>query len=104
VTAESVEIVGSTVSLQQCVIKGGKTGLRVRNSTVTGTALTVEADLALEVSRSTLDLAGARLKGRQAAVRSADQSTILFSVSQSESPIARVYLHGMWLVTPQNPL
>jgi len=104
VTAESVEIVGSTVSLQQCVIKGKKTGLRVQDSTITATALTVEADLAMEVSRSTLDLAGARLKGRQAAVRCADQSTILFSVSQSVSPIARVYLHGMWLVTPQNPL
>jgi pimeloyl-ACP methyl ester carboxylesterase len=104
VTAESLEIRDSTVLLQQCLIQGQKTGIQVRNSTVTGTAVTVEADLALDVSRSSLDLAGARLKGRKMSVKCDDKSTILFSASQSESPLNRVYLHGKWPDGPGNTL
>jgi pimeloyl-ACP methyl ester carboxylesterase len=104
VSAESIEIVGSTVSLQNCRIAGQETGMLVKDSTVTGTALTVEADLALEVSRSSLDLAGALLKGRKAAVRCGDESTILFSASRSVSPLSSYYLHGKMTVTSQNLL
>lgn len=103
VSAESIGIIGSTVTLQNCSIIGQKTGMLVRDSTVTGTDLAVEADLALKVSRSSLDLAGARLKGRQAAIRCEDESTILFSVSQARSPLSNCYLHGKLVLSPQNP-
>lgn len=104
VSAESIEIVGSTATLQNCRITGHKIGILVQDSTVVGTDLTVEADVALKVSHSMLDLAGARLKGRQAAIRCEDESTILFSVSQARSPLASSYLHGKVILSPQNPL
>ncbi len=104
VSAQSLEIVGSTASLQNCRITGRKIGMLVQDSTVVGTDLTVEADVALKVSHSILDLAGARLKGRQAAIRCEDESTILFSVSQARSPLVNSYLHGKMILSPQTPL
>lgn len=104
VAAESVEIIRSTVFIEKTVIKGKKFGLIVRDSTVTGTSLTVEADHALETSQSSFDLAGTLLIGRKTAIRSEDSDNFIFSVSQVKSPISTQYMHGMFKVIAQTPL
>lgn len=99
--AESVEISDSSAIIENTSITGPGTGLSVRNSRVTATALAIDADNALVASNSTLDLAGASLKGRTSALSTPDKAIILFSASQVQSPKNHYFLHGSITFTPQ---
>ncbi|BCR03175.1 hypothetical protein DESUT3_02440 [Desulfuromonas versatilis] len=104
VSAASLEIVNSTVSLEDCRILGQERGMTAVNSKITATALTVEAQQALDCANSTLDLAGARLKGTETAVKSRSKTTILFSASQVQSGSRQFHPHGKYTLGPQDPL
>lgn len=101
IRAESVEISDSSAIIENASIIGPGTGLSVRNSRVTATALAIDADSALVASNSTLDLAGANLKGRTSALSTPDKAIILFSASQVQSPKNHYFLHGSITFTPQ---
>jgi pimeloyl-ACP methyl ester carboxylesterase len=104
VTAEQIEITGSTVQMDDCRVRGGDEGIVLKDSTLVATGLRVEAGDAIVTSGSRLDLAGVELVGERTAVRAKDASEVLFSVSRVQSPHTRGFLHGMKDVTPQAPL
>jgi len=104
VTTGQLDVSGSEVVIETSQIIGHDVALNLHNARVTGTASYIEADIAISASKSRLDLAGVKLKGRKAAVRCDDRSSLLFSVSRVESPYTSGYLHGSRDVTPENPL
>ena len=104
VTATSVSASDSAVTLENSVIKGGKTGLKLVRSQVTATNLTIRADTATLTSMSRLDLAGVELDGEKAAVTTPDNSLLLFSLGRIKSPYRDEHIHGIRNVTPDNPL
>jgi pimeloyl-ACP methyl ester carboxylesterase len=104
VTAEEIVITDSSVIIDDSSIHGKEVALQVENSDVVATNVRIAADTAIVSSRSHLDLAGARLEGRKAAVTSVDRSILLFSISRSESPYYSGPLHGTCRVTREKPL
>ena len=76
----------------------------MESSDIIATNVLIEADTAIVSSHNRLDLAGARLEGRKAAVTSEDRSILLFPISRSESPYYSRPLHGTCRVTKGKPL
>ena len=97
VYANGVTIRGSRVTIEQGVIQGEGTVLRVVDSVVLASGLWVEGDTALAVTSSRLDLAGVELIGRETAVQADETSTLLFSVSQLTSSRGRKLIHGNFI-------
>lgn len=104
VTARSVEIVDSLVEIQNSVIEGSGVALHVVGSRVLGTSLHLRGEVALHANRSQLDLAAARLSGTRASVRSGSEATIVFSISELDSPLGTREIHSVVKVTPYRPL
>ena len=68
----------------------------------------IDSDVAVLTSNSSEDLAGVKLTGnttasREAALKSEDKSTIIFSVSKIKSPFTDGYKHEIKTVTGINP-
>jgi hypothetical protein len=78
--------------------------LKTDESEITATNVTFEGNVAIQTSRSRLDLAGVKLVGKTAAVSAKKNSTLIFSVSRVESPFTSGYLHGSRNVTAEHPL
>lgn len=114
VRAESVYIVGSSVAIEDSQIVSDSLALHVSQSQVTITSTIVEADVALAIYDSRVDLAGVTLTGKTSAVTaiSEDQTSttprdpeiVLFSISSVSSPHTSGKLHGVYLVSPKSPL
>ncbi|MFH7319079.1 alpha/beta fold hydrolase [Desulfurivibrio sp. D14AmB] len=96
--ANGVTIRGSRVTIEQGVIRGEGTVLRIVDSVVVASGLRVEGDTALAVTASRLDLAGVELIGRETAVQADETSSLLFSVSQLTSSRGRKLIHGNFVV------
>jgi hypothetical protein len=103
-TAEHVNIINSSVDIQNSRIQGAAVGLFVRSSTVTMTGVKIEGSVAIRTSESRLDLAGVQLVGSRSAVSTQDHSNVLFSICLAQSPNTRSYLHGAWELTPDTSL
>ncbi len=99
VTAERITAVSSDVVMENTRIYGTEAGLSAKRSEITATDIAIEADTAIEASHSHLDLAGAVLSGRKAAVATDSRSVFLFSISHSDSPCYSGPLHGIRKVT-----
>ena len=104
ITAESLTITGSEVTIETSHIEGNKVAIKLNHSTLTATAVSMVADIAILTSGSRMDLAGVNIVGRKAAVQANDNSTIIFSVSHVESPHTSGNIHGLRRVTPDSPL
>ena len=104
VTAESITITGSEVTIEKSNIKGKYVGLKINQSSMTATSVSIIADIAILASDSRLDLAGVNIVGRKAAVQATENMTIIFSVSNIESPYNSGNIHGFREVNPSNPM
>lgn len=83
----------SRLSLSDTDIIGSEVGLQAYNSDITITNGVISGAVAIKATGSRLDIAGARLKGTQAAVRGVN-SKLVFSVSQISSPQTSGHLHA----------
>jgi len=110
VRAREIEVIDSRVEIENSVIRGSGTALRLHGSRVTVTAGMLEGEVAVAVEDSRLDIAGTLLRGERAAVEvlrmavPEDEVEVLFSVSRVESPRASEYVHGPRTVGPHQPL
>jgi pimeloyl-ACP methyl ester carboxylesterase/rhodanese-related sulfurtransferase len=93
-TIGKLEASESTAVIENAKIAGSGTALRAFRSELILTNVIIESDVAVEVSRSRLDIAGARLEGRKASVVVEKESTLIFSVSRVESPLKKGYMNG----------
>lgn len=100
----SVEILRSSADFHDVRIEGTDVGLSVDDSAVVLTNVRVEGDTALLVEDARVDLANVELVGRQDAVRTLDDSTLVFSVSRIDSPHGSGTLHGSYEFTPKSRL
>lgn len=97
VRAGRIEITRSGVLLEECEIAGAETGLLIDTSRVKVTGGSISGEVAIRSSgQCDLDLAGTDIEGREAAVRSATESQVLFSVCPVRSPRSAGFLHGVY--------
>lgn len=104
VSAAAVTVTRSRITIDKGRISSSDTALRIVDSTVTATGLTVEGRIAISLRGSRLDLAGGTLIGRESAVTADTPARLLFSVSRAESPHFQGFLHGLRAVGPDRPL
>ncbi|HTG02247.1 MAG TPA: alpha/beta fold hydrolase [Nitrospirota bacterium] len=89
-----LEASGSEAVIENTKIAGEDAGLRAFRSELTLTNVDITGNVALKASRSRLDLAGVRLEGRTSAVTVEKESFLVFSVSRTDSPVRKGYMHG----------
>jgi pimeloyl-ACP methyl ester carboxylesterase len=104
VTAESLTITGSEVTIETSHIEGNDVAIKLNHSSLTATAVSMVADIAILGTGSRMDLAGVKIVGRKAAVQAKGNLSIIFSVSRVESPHTFGNIHGLRRVTPDSPL
>lgn len=102
--AASVEISASRVEMIDTTVIATEVAVRVKNSTVQGTSLRLEGDVAIQADLSQLDLAGARLVGRSAAATTDTRASIVFSVSRIEGPSGASTVHAVRHLSKGRPL
>jgi pimeloyl-ACP methyl ester carboxylesterase len=108
VTAKHIYIERSIVSIESSSIKSGDIGLKVLDSVVNLSGCSIDSDVAILTSNSSIDLAGVKLNGKTAAIKevalkSEDKSTIIFSISKVKSPFTDGYKHEIKNISGDNP-
>jgi len=108
VTAKHINVENSIVSIESSFIKSGDIGIKVVNSVVNMSGCTIDADIAILTSTSSVDLAGVKLTGKTAAIKEAafnasDKSTIIYSVSKIKSPFNNGFKHEIKNITGATP-
>jgi len=103
VRARSVDIRNSTVQMDTSEL-AGDLPLNIVHSRLEATGCRVEGRVAIRLSDSRLDLAGVDIVGGEAAVRSEDRASIVFSVSNVRSPHGSGPRHGPVQIAPDRPL
>ena len=108
VTARNIYIERSIVSIESSSIKSGDIGVKVIDSVANLSGCSIDSDVAVLTSNSSVDLAGVKLTGKTAAIREAalkseDKSTVIFSISKIKSPFTDGYKHEIKTVTGKNP-
>jgi pimeloyl-ACP methyl ester carboxylesterase len=98
-----LRILGSTVTIDDSHLGGGKTGMYARGSTVVMTGGRIEGEVAILAHASRLDLAAVDVEGREAAVRASKRSYVVFSLSRLRSPYTQGEVHEFYAVTENNP-
>ena len=98
VRAQSVVIRRSAVEMEGCDVDGEGIGLDVEDARVKVTGGSIRGEVAIRTESSDLDLAGTEVDGRAAAVRSAVEAEVLFSVCPVRSPRSSGFLHGVYRV------
>ncbi len=78
--------------------------LRATGSDASITASRLDGDVPLTVSRSRIDLAGVRLKGKTSSVNTLIPSELVFSISKVDSPIFTGPMHGLILMATDEKL
>lgn len=106
VTARYVEIKGSRVSIREPRIIGDEKGLRVSRSDVEITGGDISGDIAIETTRTFLDIAGTRINGRETAILGTDHdaSELVLSVSPITSGEHTRILHEIRALGPGETL
>jgi pimeloyl-ACP methyl ester carboxylesterase len=100
---QALRILGSTVTIDDSHIGGGRTGMLVRSSTVVMTGGRIEGNVAISAYASRLDLAAVVIEGRKAAVVAPQRSYIVFSMSRLKSPYTNGLVHDFVTVTDRSP-
>jgi pimeloyl-ACP methyl ester carboxylesterase len=98
-----LRILSSAVTIDDSHIGGGKIGMSVRNSTIVLTGGRIEGDVAISAYSSRLDLAAVDVEGREAAVKAARRSYVVFSLSRLSSPYTQGEVHDFYTVTDTSP-
>jgi pimeloyl-ACP methyl ester carboxylesterase len=99
-----LNVLDSTVTIDDSHIGGGETGLYALDSTIVMTGGLIEGSVAITALASRLDLAAVEVEGREAAVTAPEESSVVFSLSRVRSPITRGELHDFYTVTEEKPL
>jgi len=99
--ADSIHLENAEVTLRNVRVTADKAALSAFNSQVKGTSVELRGEQAIRAGNSRLDLAGARLYGRHAAVVATEESRFIFSVSHTESPDYEGGLHGVYRLGAQ---
>ncbi|MBU2511282.1 alpha/beta hydrolase [bacterium] len=92
-TANRIIIDNSNVNIKNSVIRSQQTGIYVKNSILRLTGVSVYGNTAIKTNNSDLDIAGSYLQGQDSSLESEFKSTVLFSVSQVDSPYQSIYVH-----------
>jgi pimeloyl-ACP methyl ester carboxylesterase len=108
VTAKHISIDRSIVSIEGSSIKSSDVGVKVIDSVANISGCSIDANIGLLISNSSVDLAGVKITGETAAVKEAGltaehKSTVIFSVSKIKSPFNDGYKHEIKIVTDKNP-
>lgn len=85
----------SVVKLRDVDLRSAETPLRAIESLVEVTGGEIEGDVCVETRGSDVNVAGALLDCRSAAVRSTRRSTVVFSVTRLDGPNGTEHLHEM---------
>lgn len=94
--ADSIHLENAEVTLRNVRVSAEGVALSAQNSQVKGTTLELRGEQAVRAGNSRLDLAGASLHGREAAVVATSDSRFIFSVSRARSPGYSGELHGVY--------
>ena len=90
-----LEIVDSTVQIENSIILGEDIGIQAQGSTVQITAGKVAGRVAIRTDGSRFDIAGTDLSGTEAAIEAVSDSSFIFSVVLMDSPYsADDVIHG----------
>lgn len=108
VTAKHIYAERSIVSIEGSSIMSSDVGVKVIDTVANISGCSIDANIAVLASNSSVDLAGVKLTGKTAAVKEAalksgDKSTVIFSVSKIKSPFNDGYKHEIKIVTDKNP-
>ncbi len=104
VHARKIIVENSWIKIENSIISSDETGLNITDSVVTVTGAVIKGKVAVFASNSKLDLAGVKIEGEEAAVKSYYESTIVFSVCRVKSPYNNKYIHKILKVHNENPL
>jgi pimeloyl-ACP methyl ester carboxylesterase len=104
VRARHIDVVESTIEIQNSVIEGDGVAVELIGSELTATATDISGEIAIKAARSRLDLAAVRIQGRSAAIIAPQASNIIFSVSTLASPHRNGPVHTFLRVGPGSPL
>ncbi len=91
--ANRMIIDNSNVYIKNSVIRSKEVGIYVKKSILHLTGVSVYGSTAIKTNRTDLDIAGCYLQGQDSSLESEFHSTVLFSVSQVDSPHQSVYVH-----------
>ncbi|MEN8170096.1 MAG: alpha/beta hydrolase [Pseudomonadota bacterium] len=103
-TINELIIRSSRASIENSEIVSDKIALSITGSDVLITATRLSGDIAIDTSRSRLDLAAVKLIGKSNSVRGAKSSSLVFSVSEISSPLATRSVHEFLKVDRRHPL
>lgn len=96
VTAGSVELTGSTVTITHARIGSSGTALSAVDSDVTITSAEITGEVAVLADNSRLDFAGVTLTGKQAVLKVEGESRLVASVSDIRAGSKRCHVHGAY--------
>ena len=99
-----LNVLDSTVTIDDSHIGGGETGLYALGSTVVMTGGRIEGTVAITALSSRLDLAAVEIEGREAAVTAPQRSYLALSLCRVRSPRTQGEVHDFYAVTEDNPL
>ena len=92
------------VIIENSRVNGKDVALQTRESRIKLTGAQLSGETAIITSGSVIDLAGVKITGKKAAVQAKNGSRLIFSISRIESPFNNGYIHGYYVVEPENPL
>jgi hypothetical protein len=100
VRARELVVKYSEIQIEQSQFESPGTVIDVTGSRIKMTGGEIVGDVGISAESSDLDLAGVRIEGRRAAVRSPARADILCSVCPVVSPGRDDWLHGIYHVEP----
>ncbi len=101
VQAQSIFIHQSQVDMLNVSVTSPGTGLQVEHSSLTATNLSINAERAIVAGNSELDLAGATLTAKKAALTNLAPNRYVFSVSELKSSGVQEWAHGVYRLGAQ---
>jgi len=102
IAAQSLQLKNSTVSIENSRITGGPIALEAFDSHVTMTGGLLDADVAIVADRSELDLAGVRIRGQTAIVKTGEWVKLVLSICQAYLGEQVYYLQGVEDLNPES--
>ena len=100
-TAQSIKVTNSTISIENSRIVGGQNALEAYDSHITMTGGLLDADVALVADRSNLDLAGVKIRGKTAIIKTEDWAKLVLSICEAYLGDKVWYLHGIEELNPE---
>ncbi len=94
--ADAIHLENAEVIMRNVRVRTDGVALSAQNSDIKATTIELRGNQAIRAGNSRLDLAGASLHGREAAVVATSDSRFIFSVSHAESPGYSGELHGVY--------